>query len=212
LPETLNIALFASGKGSNLRAILDAIENGSLRSVRIVLVISDHPESGAIAIARGKQIEAMCCRREFFDSDEQFDNALLEELNRRGVNLVVLGGYLKKLGAGIVRRYRDRILNIHPALLPAFGGRGMYGMRVHEAVLASRARISGATVHIVDEEYDNGPIVLQRAVNIADDETPQSLAQKVQMIEAKLYPDAIRLFAEGKITVKGKRVVLANSK
>jgi phosphoribosylglycinamide formyltransferase-1 len=206
----LNIAVFASGKGSNLRAILDAIENGSLRTVRVVLVLSNNPEAGALAIARGHHIAAVCFRRDRFESDEAFDAALIEELDCHRVNFIALAGYLKRLGPEVVRRFRHRIINIHPALLPAFGGKGMYGMRVQEAVLASGAKISGATVHIVDEDYDHGPIVLQESVKIVDGETPQSLAQKIQTIEHKLYPDVIRLFAEGKITVKGQRVVLLN--
>jgi phosphoribosylglycinamide formyltransferase-1 len=115
---------------------------------------------------------------------------------------------MKKVDPCIIRRFRNRIVNIHPALLPAFGGSGMYGMHVHEAVIAQKAPTSGATVHIVDEEYDRGPIVLQKSIPVAGDETPETLAAKVQRIEHELYPEAIRLFAEGKIYIDGRHVTI----
>jgi phosphoribosylglycinamide formyltransferase-1 len=115
---------------------------------------------------------------------------------------------MKKLDASVVRRYKDRIVNIHPALLPAFGGAGMYGMHVHEAVVASGAHESGATVHLVDEEYDRGPIVLQERVTVAADDTPATLAAKVLAVEHELYPRAIRLFAEGRVNVTGRQVTI----
>jgi formyltetrahydrofolate-dependent phosphoribosylglycinamide formyltransferase len=207
---TLNIAVFASGTGSNFIAILDAIESGNIQNTRIVLAISNNHDAGALAIARDHDIPALHLNRKQFDSGEAFNNVLLTTLSRYEVNFIVLAGYMKKLDSLVIRHYKNRIVNIHPALLPAFGGEGMYGMHVHEAVVASKVRSSGATVHIVDEEYDHGPIVIQKSVEVTVNETPESLAQKVRAIEHEIYPAAIRLFAEGKVIVNDRQVILAN--
>jgi phosphoribosylglycinamide formyltransferase-1 len=199
LPGLLKIAVFASGKGSNFKAILDAIKSGSIPKTEIVVVISNNSGAGALATARDEKIPAIHCSRKQFDSDEEFTSALLKRLDEHGVNFIVLAGYMKKIGAAIIRNYKNRIVNIHPALLPAFGGAGMYGMHVHEAVIKSGSKISGATVHIVDEEYDRGPIVLQRTVEVSNEDTPETLAAKVLKIEHQIYPEAIRLFAEGTV-------------
>ena len=206
----MNIAVFASGRGSNFLAILDAIESGNIRNARIVLAMSNNSDAGALTIAREHNILALHLSRKQFDSDEAFNNVLLTTLGHNGVNFIVLAGYMKKLDPLVIQRYKNRIVNIHPALLPAFGGEGMYGMHVHEAVVASKAKFSGATVHIVDEEYDRGPIVLQKSVKVAADETPESLAEKIRAIEHEIYPATIRLFAEGKVMVNGQRVTIVN--
>lgn len=197
----LNIAVFASGKGSNFKAILDAIDNGRIPNARIVIVISDNSDAGALAIGRGYGIPSLHISRKNFESDNLYTAAIQKALSHHGANFIVLAGYMKKIDPSIVRAYRHRILNIHPALLPSFGGKGMYGIHVHEAVLAAKQKQSGATVHLVDEEYDRGPIVLQKRVNITDNDTPESLATKVLEIEYQLYPEAIRLFAEGSIRI-----------
>ncbi|MBI1806849.1 MAG: phosphoribosylglycinamide formyltransferase [Ignavibacteria bacterium] len=204
----MNIAVFASGKGSNFRAILDAITRKHIRNAHVVLVISNNSDAGALVIARENNIPTAHISRKQFASDEEFNNALLSTLTVYNVNFIVLAGYMKRIDPCIIRSYRNRIVNIHPALLPEFGGEGMYGMHVHEAVIARKATHSGATVHIVDEEYDHGPIVLQRLVPIADGETPATLAAKVLEIEHELYPEAIRLFAEGKANVDGQHVTI----
>ncbi len=206
MPGLLKIAVFASGKGSNFKAILDAIKNGAIPNTEIVVVISNNPDAGALATARDEKIPAIHCSRKQFESDEAFTGALLKTLDDYGVNFIVLAGYMKKVDAELVRKYRNRIVNIHPALLPAFGGPGMYGMHVHEAVIKSGNRISGATVHIVDEEYDRGPIVLQRTVGVSNDDSPETLAAKVLKIEHQIYPEAIRLFAEGTVQVHNHEV------
>lgn len=208
MSDRLNIAVFASGRGSNFQAILTAIHNKTITNAQIVLVVSNKADAGALDIARAHNIPALHLDRKQFASDHEFTATVLRTLEEHGVNFIVLAGYLKKLSNEVVRRYRNRIVNIHPALLPAFGGKGMYGIHVHEAVIESGATVSGATVHLVDEEYDHGPIVLQREVEVTRTDTPESLASKVLQIEHRLYPEAIRLFAEGKVKVNGKTVVI----
>lgn len=204
----LNIAVFVSGRGSNFQAILHAIKEGKIPNSEIVLVVSSNSTAGACEIARQNDIPAITLRSKEFPSENEFAEALTGALEERGVNFVALAGYLKMLPAKLVQRFRNRIVNIHPALLPAFGGKGMYGYFVHEAVIASGAKKSGATVHIVDEEYDRGPIVLQQTVDVAESDTPETLAEKVLKIEHQIYPEAIRLFAEGQVTVEGRIVAI----
>jgi phosphoribosylglycinamide formyltransferase-1 len=139
---------------------------------------------------------------------EEFAQRWLVELSQRSVNFIALAGYLKKVPVGVVHAFRNRIVNVHPALLPSFGGPGLYGQHVHEAVLARGCKVSGATVHIVDEEYDNGPIVLQRCVDVQDDDTPETLAAKVLKIEHQIYPEALQLFAKNRVCIEGGRVIV----
>ena len=192
----LQLAVLGSGRGSNFQAILHAIDEGRLPSTRVCLVISNNSDAGILALARSAGIPALHVSQKQFSTEEAFTDALLMELERHGAGLIVLAGYMKRVPPRVVRQYRGRILNIHPALLPKFGGQGMYGHHVHEAVIAARERESGATVHVVDEEYDRGPIVLQRTVAVAPGETPQSLAAKVLEVEHALYVDAIRQYAD----------------
>jgi len=180
--DRLNIAVFVSGRGSNFRAILEDIKSGQIQNAEIVVVISNNVNAGALSIARENSIPTTCLRREEFESSENFNEALLATLHKHDVNFICLAGYLKKIDPIIIRSFPNRIVNIHPALLPEFGGGGMYGMRVHEAVIKSGVKRSGATVHIVNEEYDRGPIVLQRAIDVTPEDTPQSLATKVLAI------------------------------
>jgi phosphoribosylglycinamide formyltransferase-1 len=205
----MNIAVFASGRGSNLMAILKAIEEGKLKA-RVVVVVSNNSSAGALEIARSKGIDALHISRRQFSSDREYADKILSELRKRNVELIVLAGYMKKIPAEVVSEYRNRILNIHPALLPSFGGQGMYGINVHKAVIESGVKITGVTVHIVDEEYDHGPIVLQRAVEVKDDDTPETLAERVLKVEHEVYPEAIRLFVEGKVNVFGRKVIIKN--
>jgi len=207
----LNIAVFASGKGSNFRAIQTAILNGSIRKAKIVLVISNNSDAGALVAAREFDVSAVHLSRKQFATDDEFNAALIRTLETHGVNFIVLAGYMKKIDSSLIQRFKNRMLNIHPALLPAFGGSGMYGMHVHEAVIAQKAYITGATVHLVDEEYDHGAIVLQRTIAVMPDDTPQTLAAKVQRIEHDLYPEAIRLFADGQIKIDGQHVTVLNT-
>lgn len=208
MADELKIAVFASGKGSNLQAILDAIARKTLPNSRVVVVVSNNGDAGALEIARQQSIPAIHKHRGQFSSDEEFAASLLDTLDDYGANFIALAGYMKKLHPSLISRFRNRILNIHPALLPAFGGKGMFGQYVHEAVIAGKSQISGATVHLVDEEYDRGPVVLQKTIPVAPNDTPASLAEKVLKIEHEIYPQAIRLFAEGKVKVDGQHVVI----
>jgi phosphoribosylglycinamide formyltransferase-1 len=140
-----------------------------------------------------------------FPSEEALVEAMLNVLSQQRAELLVLAGYMKKIPLQVVRRYRNRIVNIHPALLPSFGGAGMYGHFVHEAVIASGMKVSGATVHLVDEEYDRGPIVMQKTVEIIQEDTPDLLAAKVLKIEHEIYPLALKAFAEGKVKIEGRK-------
>ncbi|MBI1803232.1 MAG: phosphoribosylglycinamide formyltransferase [Ignavibacteriae bacterium] len=201
----LNIAVFASGKGSNFKAILEAIEEGTISNARIVCVISNNAGAGALMIAREHCIPAIYLNRKHFETDQVFNQTLQTTLQTHGANFIVLAGYLKRIDPSLIQAYRNRIVNVHPALLPAFGGTGMYGIRVHQAVIASKAKQSGATVHIVDEEYDQGAIVLQRTIDVTENDTVETLSAKVLKVEHELYPEAIRLFAEGKVSIDDHR-------
>jgi phosphoribosylglycinamide formyltransferase-1 len=179
----MRLAVCVSGRGSNLMALLDALEGSA--AAQVVLVLSNRPDALALARAaeRGIAAEAFTNYR---DAAEW-----LERLGKHQVDLVVLAGYLKLVPAGVIAAYRGRIINIHPALLPDFGGPGMYGHRVHEAVLASGARVSGATVHLVDEEYDRGEILGQARVPVLPDDTPDTLAARVLAAEHRLLPAVV---------------------
>lgn len=206
MPEFLNIAVFASGRGSNFRAILESIKAGNIKNARICLVISNNSGAGALQIAREESIPALHISRMQFPSEDDYTNSILNALEKHTINFIALAGYMKKIDPRIVRKYKNRIVNIHPALLPKYGGEGMYGIHVHEAVIASRDRESGATVHIVDEAYDRGSIVLQKKVPVDPNDTAESLAGKVLAVEHQLYPEVIRLFAEWKVLFKNGKI------
>jgi formyltetrahydrofolate-dependent phosphoribosylglycinamide formyltransferase len=209
--QVLNIAVFASGRGTNFEAILRAIETGKLRNVSIAAVISNNPDAPVLVVAREHNIPSYHLSQKQFPSEGRFDEAILDVFRRHGVNFIVLAGYMKKLSANLVRQFHNRMLNIHPALLPKFGGKGMYGMHVHEAVINAGERISGVTVHIVDEEYDHGPIVRQRTIAVDEGETPETLAMKIHGIEHQLYPEVLQLFADDRIRVnEGLVTILEN--
>jgi formyltetrahydrofolate-dependent phosphoribosylglycinamide formyltransferase len=201
----MNIAVFASGRGSNLQAILDAVAEGRLPA-RVSLVVSNNSSAGALDIARSQHIPAIHLSQKFCGSEDAYVEQLLALLTRHSVELIALAGYMKKIPKQVVERYRNRILNIHPALLPSFGGPGMYGHHVHEAVIASGAATSGATVHLVDEEYDRGPIVMQKTVAVTTADTPETLAAKVLAVEHELYPQALAAFAQNRITIRDGNV------
>ncbi len=201
----IRLAVFASGAGTNFQAILNAIQAGRL-SAQVVLCVSDRPTAGALERARQHGIPTAVRSPKDYPSPEAFGGALLDLLRTHNVELIALAGYLKKIPDNVVDAYRNRILNIHPSLLPAFGGPGMYGRHVHEAVLHYGVRWTGVTVHLVDEVYDHGPIVLQEPVPVLPDDTPETLAARVLEVEHRLYPQALQLFAEGRIKIDGRRV------
>jgi phosphoribosylglycinamide formyltransferase-1 len=200
----LKVAVLGSGRGSNFQSILNAIQRGFVLNVRVHVVISNNSDAGILRIAGANAIPAVHLSQRLFPDDEAFVGALLETLRQYDVNFVVLAGYMKHLHPRVIAAYRNRIINIHPALLPKFGGKGMYGMHVHEAVLRKNECVSGATVHLVDEEFDRGAIVLQRQVRIEPGDTAEIVAAKVLEIEHEIYPQALQLFAEGRVTVTGK--------
>jgi phosphoribosylglycinamide formyltransferase-1 len=201
----MNIGVFASGRGSNFQAILSAIEQGILPA-RVTVLLSNKGDAGAFEIANTYSIPTVHLSQRQFADEALYAAAMLEVLGNHNVELIALAGYLKKIPTIVVREFQHRILNIHPALLPSFGGLGMYGHHVHEAVLASGVKVSGATVHLVDEEYDRGPIVLQKTVAIDEHDTPETLAAKVLKVEHEIYPLALKAFAEKRATIHERSV------
>jgi phosphoribosylglycinamide formyltransferase-1 len=161
-------------------------------------VVSNNSGSGILAYARASGFPALHISEKQYASRDAFARALMDSLETHGATFIVLAGYLKRLPGEVVARYRGRIINIHPALLPKFGGQGMYGMHVHRAVLDAHEPVSGATVHLVDEEYDRGPVILQRTVPVMPDDTPETLAARVLTVEHLILPEAIRMFLDGR--------------
>ena len=203
--KPLCITAFASGRGSNLLSILKNIADGSLNA-NVVGVISNSSKSGALQTAKERSIPALHISRLHYASDDEYEQHLLKVLSDLDTDLVILAGYMKMMPERIVRHYKNRMLNIHPALLPAFGGKGLYGRNVHQAVLDYGCKVSGVTVHLVDAEYDTGAPVMQRCVPVLDGDTAETLAARVLLEEHKIYADAIRLFADGRIKIEGRRI------
>lgn len=187
---TVRVAVLASGRGTNLQALIDHfVELGARSPARIDLVASNKENAPALDRARSASIAAEA----FNAADDGCE--LLELLRRYDIELVVLAGYMKRIPTSVVREFHGRIINVHPGLLPEFGGAGMYGARVHQAVLASGARTTGVTVHLVDDEFDHGPVVAQWRVRVNDDDTPESLAARVLEVEHAIYPRAVEMIA-----------------
>lgn len=201
--EPLRIAVLLSGSGTSLENLFEQIEAHRLPA-RVVCVIASKPEAGGLARAARRGVPAVAVPRKQYRDPKAFNDALHAALEPHDPDLVLLLGFLSPFE--LRGRYEGRALNVHPALIPAFSGQGFYGRRVHEAVLAAGVKLSGATVHFVDEEYDHGPIVLQRAVPVLDDDTPDTLAARVQAVERELVPEAVRLFAAGRLAFEGRRV------
>ena len=199
----LRLAVLASGGGTNLQAVLDAIAGGEL-DARVVLVAGNKEDAGALERARRAGVRA-----EWIPKGEDYDQRLLALLEETAPDLVVLAGYLKLIPPETVRRFRQRMINIHPALLPAFGGQGMYGIHVHEAVLEYGAKVTGVTVHLVDEEFDHGQIVAQLPVPVLEGDDPKTLQERVLQVEHKLYPRVLQWFAQGRVRIEGRRVVIS---
>lgn len=198
----LRIAVCVSGSGTNLQAIIDGVRQGSVRNVQIVRVISNNRNAYALERARQAGIDAVCVSPRDFSDREQFNEALLGEVDAAAPDLVVLAGFLVVLPHKLIRKYENRIINIHPSLIPSFCGTGYYGLKVHEAVLARGVKITGATVHFVDEGTDTGPIIMQKPVEVMQDDTPEILQRRV-MEEAEwvILPRSLALIADGKVTV-----------
>ena len=199
------LGVLASGGGTNLQAILDRKASGELPA-RVGVVIGNNSRSKALDRARRAGIPLLHLSSRTHPKPEALDRAIVEALQGHQVDLVVLAGYTKKLGPEVLETYANRIVNVHPALLPAFGGKGMFGLRVHEAVIKSGAEVTGVSVHIVDEEYDHGPVVAQETIKVEPEDTPESLAARVLEVEHRFYPEVIRWFAEGRVDVAGGEV------
>lgn len=203
------IAVLVSGGGTNLQALIDAEARGELGCGRITLVIASKPDVYALERAKNHGIEAQVLARKEYDSIAAYSKALTEALLAAEVDLVVLAGFLTIIDEQVYNAFPNRILNVHPALIPSFCGKGYYGLHVHEAALEKGVKVSGATVHIVTPECDAGPIVLQKAVEVKDDDTPETLQKRImEEAEWKILPAAVRLFCEDRITVKDNRVYL----
>jgi phosphoribosylglycinamide formyltransferase-1 len=204
-PKPIRIAVLASGRGTNLQAIIDACSRAEIPGT-VVVVASDNPKAGALDRARAAGIPVIVLTMRSFPTREKFEERLAEALQSYRPDLVCLAGFLRILSPAFVQQFAGRIMNIHPALLPAFGGVGMYGEHVHRAVLDRGVRVSGCTVHFVDAIPDGGPIILQAAVPVDPDDTALTLAARIAEVEHRLYPEAIRLFAEGRLRIEGRRV------
>lgn len=210
MPRLL-LGILASGRGSNFAALLQAVREGRLNA-EVRVLISNRKNAGALDIAREAGIPAVFLSPKAYGDPESYDRGLLKVLQEHEVNFVALAGYMRYITPILIQAFRGRISNIHPALLPSFGGKGMYGIHVHEAVLARGCKVSGVTVHLVDEHYDHGPIVLQRCVPVKEDDTPETLAARVLEQEHKIYAEALQLFAEDRIRVEGLRVKILPAK
>jgi formyltetrahydrofolate-dependent phosphoribosylglycinamide formyltransferase len=201
--EPLPLAVLISGGGTTLRNLLERIGDGSLPA-EVRLVISSTAQAGGLDFAREAGIPFRVARRKDFATPEEYREAIFQPCRDAGVELVVMGGFLKHVL--IPPDFEQRVMNIHPGLIPAFCGQGFFGHHVHQAVLDYGAKISGCTVHFADNQYDHGPIIVQRTVPVLDDDTPQTLAARVFAQECEAYPEAIRLLAEGRLEVDGRRV------
>ena len=199
----LKLAVLVSGGGTNLQAIIDAIDAGTITNAELDVVISNNANAYALERAKNHGIEGMCISPKAYESREQFNDALTQTIVDRGIDLVVLAGYLVIIPPQLIAAYKNRIINIHPSLIPSFCGTGYYGLKVHEAALQRGVKVTGATCHFVDEGTDTGPIILQKAVDILPDDTPKSLQQRVmEQAEWVIMPKAIDLIANGKISVE----------
>lgn len=199
----MKIAVFVSGGGTNLQAIIDNTKNGILKDIEIVLVLSSSPTAYALTRATENGIDSVVMRAADFPSREEWDEQMADRVSKSGAELIVLAGYLSLLGPKTVSLYSNRIINIHPALIPSFCGAGMYGIKPHKAALARGVKVSGATVHFVNENYDDGPILLQKSVDVLPDDTPEVLQKRImEECEWKILPKAIRLIADGKVTIE----------
>lgn len=199
------IAVFASGRGSNFKAIAEAVARGAITADIGLLVVSDS-QAGAISVANSFDIPAVpVCRKEF-ERREDYVSRLVTVVKDHAIDVIALAGYMKRVPSELIALFPHRIINIHPGLLPAFGGKGMYGRHVHEAVLAYGCKVSGVTVHFVDEKYDHGPVIAQECVPVLPGDTPEVLAGRVLKVEHRLYPAVLACFAEGRIRIENNRV------
>lgn len=206
----LDIAVLVSGGGTNLQAVIDAVESGGITNTRITGVISNNKNAYALERAKEHGIKSICVSPKDFPSREEFNQGFLEAVDALEPDLVVLAGFLVVIPPEMIEKYRNRMINIHPSLIPSFCGTGYYGLKVHEAALSRGVKVVGATVHFVDEGTDTGPIILQKAVEVEQGDTPEVLQRRVmEQAEWKILPRAIDLIANGRVKVEdGKAVIL----
>lgn len=206
----LRIVVCVSGGGTNLQAILDAVDRGDITNTEVAAVISNNPNAYALERAKNHDITGICISPKQFEDRESFNRAFLEKVNSYQPDLVVLAGFLVVIPELMIKEYRNRIINIHPSLIPSFCGTGYYGLKVHEAALTRGVKVTGATVHFVDEGTDTGPIILQQPVMVEANDTPEVLQRRVmEQAEWKILPQAIDLIANGKVkVVDGKAVIV----
>ena len=196
----LRVGVMVSGGGTNLQAILDAVDSGKITGAEIAVVISNNPGAYALERARSRGIQAVCMSPKSFESREAFNEAFLAKVDEYELDLIVLAGFLVTIPAALIAKYRNRIINVHPSLIPSFCGVGYYGLKVHQAALARGVKITGATVHFVDEGMDSGPIILQKAVEVLPGDTPEVLQRRVmEQAEWVILPEAIDRIANGRI-------------
>ena len=204
-----NIAVLVSGGGTNLQALIDAQNDGTIKSGKITCVISSNPDAYALERARNNNIDTAVIRRKDFETFLEYDLALTELLKSKGADLVVLAGFMTILGHQVISEFENRMINIHPALIPSFCGEGYYGLKVHKAVLEKGVKLSGATTHFVTEECDAGPIIMQRAVEVHNDDTPETLQRRImENVEWKILPISVELFCSDKIKVKDNKTYI----
>lgn len=212
MKKITKIAVFVSGGGTNLQALLDAEAAGKLGSGKITLVVASKPGVYALERAKNHGVPSLVLARKDYDSIAAYTKALTDTVVENGIDLIVLAGFMTIIDAQLYDRYPNRILNVHPALIPSFCGKGFYGLHVHEAALAKGVKVSGATVHIVTPECDAGPIVLQKAVAVQDDDMPETLQKRImEEAEWKILPEAVRLFCEDEVEVRDGRVFRKNT-
>lgn len=204
-----NIVVLVSGGGTNLQALIDAQNRGEIKNGKITCVISSNPDAYAVQRAAGADIPSVVIPRKEYSDAVSYSRAILEELNRQKADLVILAGFMTILDRCVTEAYAYRIINVHPALIPSFCGEGFYGLKVHEKALEYGVKVSGATIHFVNEEADAGAIILQGTVNIENDDTPEVLQRRImENVEWKLLPKAASLFCEGRITIRNGKAYI----
>lgn len=202
----LKIGVLVSGGGTNLQAIMDSIIKNNINA-EIVSVVSNNPNAYALERARNNNINALCIRKKDYENTDAYEQALIDHFNSFNVELIVLAGFMVILSNKFVKAFENRIMNIHPALIPSFCGDGFYGLHVHEAALKKGVKITGATVHFVSPITDGGPIILQKAVEVMEDDTPETLQKRVmEQAEWVIYPQAIKLYADKKLVIENDKV------
>lgn len=207
MPKTTNLAVLLSGSGKTLQNLIDKISDKTLNA-KIQIVISSSPDAYGLKRAQKNNIPATVVKYPDYNSAEVFSNAIIKEIEEHPIDLIILAGFMHLFR--IPEKYSGKVMNIHPGLIPSFCGKGYYGHHVHEAVIESGVKVSGCTVHFVDNEYDNGPIIIQRTVPVREGDTADTLAQMVFKEECLAYPDAINIFAEGRLKIEGNRVRILN--